>query len=101
MESCITKSKKCVSNYRYFEWKNIVGSAYGENMILGRWLSYLKNGHGGNKGSKQIEFKHIQGNFRYSILDVFKSTADDKLIIERENWWKEVLQSRTFGDNEN
>lgn len=81
--------------------KSYVGSAYGENMILGRWKSYIKTGHGGNVGLKFLEFEYIKKNFRYSILDIYKSTADDQLIIERENFWKEVLQSRRFGYNEN
>jgi len=81
--------------------KKYVGSAYGENMILGRWRSYVKNGHGGNIGLKPLDFGHIMKNFRYSILDIYKSTTDDQLIIQRENWWKEVLQSRKFGYNEN
>lgn len=78
-----------------------VGSAYGENMILGRWISYVKTGHGGNAGLKRLTFEHIQDNFRYSILDIYKSTTDDQIIIDRENWWKEILQSRKFGYNEN
>ncbi len=78
-----------------------VGSAYGENMILGRWISYVKTGHGGNAGLKRLTFEHIQKNFRYSILDIYKSTTDDQIIIDREGWWKEVLQSRKFGYNEN
>jgi len=81
--------------------KRYVGSAYGEHMILGRWRAYVKNGHGGNIGLKQLPFNYIQQNFRYSILDIFKSTTDDRLIIERENWWKSILLSRDFGYNEN
>lgn len=81
--------------------KKYVGSAYGENMILGRWQSYVKNGHGGNVGLKVLDFDHIKKNFRYSILDIYKSTIDDQVIIERESWWKEVLQSRKYGYNEN
>lgn len=81
--------------------KKYVGSAYGENMILGRWKSYVKNGHGGNVGLKTLSFDHIKVNFRYSILDIFKSTTDDQTIIEREKWWKGVLQSREFGYNHN
>jgi hypothetical protein len=81
--------------------KRYVGSAYGEHMILGRWRAYVKNGHGGNIGLKQLPFDYIQQNFRYSILDIFKSTTDDRLIIERENWWKSILLSRDFGYNEN
>lgn len=81
--------------------KMYVGSAYGENMILARWKSYIKTGHGGNVGLKILEFDYIKKNFRYSILDIYKSTTDDQIIIERESFWKEVLQSRTYGYNEN
>jgi len=34
--------------------KKYIGSAYGENMILGRWRAYVKNGHGGNVGLKAL-----------------------------------------------
>ena len=81
--------------------KMYVGSAYGEQMILGRWKSYVNNGHGGNVGLKQLTFDYIKENFKYSILDIYKSTTDDQIIIDREGWWKEVLRSRQFGYNEN
>lgn len=81
--------------------KMYVGSAYGENMILGRWKAYAATGHGGNVGLKKLTFNHIKENFKYSILDIYKSTTDDQIIIGRENWWKDVLQSRQFGYNEN
>lgn len=81
--------------------KKYVGSAYGENMILGRWKAYLKTGHGGNKGLKPLGLEYIKENFKYSILDIYKSTTDDRQIIERETWWKEVLLSKVFGYNEN
>jgi hypothetical protein len=81
--------------------KMYIGSAYGENMILGRWRAYIKNGHGGNVGLKQLTFDHIKQYFKYSILDIYKSTTDDQIIINRESWWKEVLLSRQFGYNEN
>jgi len=81
--------------------KMYVGSAYGENMILGRWGTYIQNGNGGNLGLKKITFDHIKRYFKYSILDIYKSTTDDQVIINRESWWKEVLQSRKYGYNEN
>jgi hypothetical protein len=81
--------------------KMYVGSAYGENMILGRWREYIASGHGGNIGLKKLTFDYIKQNFKYSILDIYKSTTDDKIIIDRESWWKGVLQSRQFGYNEN
>jgi len=77
--------------------KMYVGSAYGEDMILGRWQSYVKTGHGGNIELKKLEFRYIKEHFRYSILDIFKSTVDDKMILERESWWKRVLLTREFG----
>lgn len=78
-----------------------VGSAYGENMILGRWQTYVNTGHGGNEGLKRLSFDYIKQNFKYSILDIYKSTTDDQIIIDRENWWKEVLRTRQFGYNKN
>lgn len=76
-----------------------VGSAYGENMILGRWQDYIKNGHGGNQDIKNLEFDYIKKYFKYSILEIFKSTIEDKFIISRECWWKRVLLTRNFGYN--
>lgn len=79
--------------------KMYVGSAYGSNMLHGRWSDYVKNGHGGNKELKKIEFDYIKENFQYSILDIYKSTIEDKIIINRENWWKNVLKTKEFGYN--
>jgi len=81
--------------------KMYVGSAYGENMLLGRWKSYVKNGNGGNKELKKLSFEYIKSNFKYSILDIFKSTVDDQTILMRESWWKEILLTRKFGYNNN
>ena len=81
--------------------KMYVGSAYGENMILGRWENYIANGNGGNTELKKIDFEYIKKNFRYSILEIFKSTIDDEIIMARESWWKETLLTRKFGYNDN
>jgi hypothetical protein len=83
--------------------KRYVGSAYGEFMILGRWKAYIRTGNGGNDGLKSLTLDYIQRNFKYSILDIYKSSTNDQVIIERESWWKEVLLSRQeqFGYNEN
>lgn len=81
--------------------KKYVGSAYAENMLLNRWQSYVKSRHGGNVQLKQLLKEHIEINFRYSILDIFKSTTDDKVILSRESWWKDTLLTRKFGYNSN
>lgn len=85
-----------ISNGRLY-----VGSAYGESMILGRWESYIMTGHGGNIGLRSLNFSHIKKYFRFSILDIYKSTTSDETILARENYWKGVLLSREFGYNEN
>lgn len=81
--------------------KMYIGSAYGEHMIHGRWSQYIKNGHGGNKDLKNLDYDYIKNNFRYSILDIYKSTIEDNIIINRESWWKETLLTRKFGYNNN
>lgn len=81
--------------------KMYVGSAYGKNMLLGRWEAYLRSGHGGNVELKELKPDYIKTNFRYSILDIFKSTVEDKFIIQRESWWKDTLMTRDYGYNKN
>lgn len=81
--------------------KMYVGSAYGNNMLLGRWKDYISSCHGNNTKFKNLNNDYIKNNFSYSILDIYKSTINDNIIIEREIWWKETLQTRKFGYNDN
>ncbi len=82
--------------------KMYVGSATGDDMIYGRWSTYIKNGHGWNAELRTLEFSHIKDNFYYSILDIYKSTTLDEIILKRESWWKETLQSKApLGYNKN
>lgn len=81
--------------------KRYVGSAYGDSMIYGRWRNYVDSCHGGNKDLKMLEKEHIKKYFRYSILEIYKSTTDDKVIINREHYWMKVLMTKDkrFGYN--
>lgn len=86
--------------------KLYVGSAtssYG--MLLQRWSNYVSNGHGGNKELKRIVdsegIEYVQSYFRYTILENYNSKVDDAVVLERESWWKNILQTRTFGYNDN
>ncbi len=85
--------------------KRYVGSAYGQEMLLGRWSAYVENGHGGNQALiKLIEnegFDYVKNNFRYTLLEIYRSTVNDDDIIERESYWKNILLTRKFGYNEN
>lgn len=84
--------------------KLYVGSATSDNgMLLDRWTSYIKNGHGGNKSLialiKEKGFDYIKNNFQYSILENYNAKTDDNVILQREQWWKETLKSKDFGYN--
>ena len=86
--------------------KMYVGSATSDyGMLLQRWRSYISNGHGGNKELIELVEKkginYIKNNFYYSILENYNAKVDDQVILERESWWKETLQTRTFGYNSN
>lgn len=84
--------------------KLYVGSATGDNgMLLQRWRDYISNGHGGNKELKMLVedkgFDYVKQNFQYSILENYNAKVDDREILERESWWKEMLKTREFGYN--
>ena len=86
--------------------KLYVGSATGDNgMLLQRWQQYAQNGHGGNKELITLinskGFDYVKKHFQYSILENYNSKIDDHVILKRESWWKDVLQSRRFGYNGN
>ena len=77
--------------------KGYVGSAYGTENILGRWLNYAATGHGGNK---QLRKRDPQ-NFRFSILQRVSPDMDADDVIRIEGTWKERLHTRNYGLNEN
>lgn len=86
--------------------KMYVGSATSDyGILLQRWRSYISNGHGGNKELIELVEKkginYIKNNFYYSILENYNAKVDDHIILERESWWKETLQTRIFGYNSN
>ena len=86
--------------------KLYVGSATSNNgMLLQRWSNYVADGHGGNVELKKLVdekgFEYIQQYFQYSILENYNAKVDDHIILDRESWWKETLQSRKHGYNAN
>lgn len=86
--------------------KLYVGSATSDyGMLLQRWSNYVKNGHGGNKELKRLVeekgFDYVRSYFQYAILENYNAKVADAVILERESWWKEILQTRKFGYNDN
>jgi hypothetical protein len=93
-----------------------VGSATGQSGIYGRWATYLSS-DGYDKSEledsqypnvklKELVNKegiaYIEKNFQYTVLEIFnKDEAGKRQALEREGYWKQVLQSREFGYNRN
>jgi hypothetical protein len=88
--------------------KLYIGSASGNNEgIWQRWSAYadIRNLTGGNKGFIEIletkDDDYIQKNFKYSIVEIFDTKTKVETIIERENYWKGVFDTRRHGMNFN
>jgi hypothetical protein len=82
-----------------------VGSAYGDTGIWARLASYIGTGHGWNDElTKLININgmdYARTNFQFSILEFRSMRTDDQVIIDREQYWKRVLQTGAFGYNRN
>ena len=76
-------------------------------MLHGRWSDYAETYHGGDEELKKLYARegkeYFEDNFRYSILEIFKYATPQRLIDEREKWWKDILLTRNpeFGYNDN
>lgn len=86
--------------------KKYIGSAYGDSGIWSRWSCYIGTGHGWSDELTQLiqreGIKYAKDNFRLSLLEYRPMKVDDKVIMERESFWKEVFLSRTqYGYNKN
>ena len=78
--------------------KGYVGSAYGEDNLLGRWLNYAARGHGGNRLLRQRDPRR----FRFSILQRVSPDMGARDVIRLEASWKERLHSHSpSGLNDN
>lgn len=95
--------------------RHYVGSATGAGGILSRWLTYLAKGYDPeeenskdypNRGLNELVQNHgldyIRRHFSYSILEIFsKNEQGRKQALDREGYWKDVMQTRRFGYNRN
>ncbi len=86
--------------------RKYVGSAYGESGIWSRWSCYIGTGHGWSDELTELIKKesidYARENFRLSLLEYRPMKSDQKVIIERECFWKKVfLSTGEFGYNKN
>ena len=85
--------------------KLYIGSATGEGGIKQRWGSYFDTKHGGNKElvklHKQVGDEYFEKYFEFTLIEYFNLSYDDQRIIDREQYWKDCLDTRKHGYNDN
>ncbi len=90
--------------------KHYIGAAYSEDGehtgLWSRLSEYVHKDHsGGNKGLKKLVSEkgpeYIEKNFQYGVLEVFDLKTNPNVVIEREKFWKQQLNTMQNGYNEN
>ena len=88
--------------------KLYISSASGNSQGLWqRWECYadFRDLTGGNKEFEVLVEKngkdYILNNFKYSIVEIFDTKTNQEYILERENYWKNVFETKKFGMNWN
>lgn len=87
--------------------KRYIGSAYGDRGIWSRWSEYCSNGHGGNVQLRSLVEKngmeYVETYFKFTLLEIHPMFILDEIIIQREQFWKDVMMSgnKRFGYNSN
>lgn len=85
--------------------KLYIGSATGEGGVTARWGNYLDSKHGGNKKLRELYEREGEEYFReyfeFTLLEYFGMSYDPQKVLEREQWWKDCLDTRAHGYNDN
>jgi hypothetical protein len=78
--------------------RRYVGSAYGDWGVWSRWRVYTEIGHGGNAGIRDLlkdhDLDYCRRYFRFTLLEHHDARTDDTIILGREAYWKQVLDTR-------
>ena len=84
--------------------KLYVGSATGRNGIYQRWQDYIRDGHGNDTGLiaivKQHGLEYVQTHFRYTLLEHYDFTVPKDVVLARESYWKEALDTQNLRSEE-
>ena len=77
------------------EGARYVGSAYGQENLLGRWRAHLA----GTTGvTKELSLRKTQ-DFRFSILELLAPDAPMEDVVRRERGWMDRLHTIEYGLN--
>lgn len=80
-----------------------IGKADGRERILGRWVQYVRDGHGGNLALRELagdDADHAR-HFQFSLLRVYSPSALPSDVDDAEAHFKRAFLSRKFGLNRN
>lgn len=80
-----------------------IGSAYGEEGLIGRWKTYIETKHGGNKILISLlrEDPDRYKRFQFSILQTLPRSMNRDQVVRKEQVFKQKLGTRSFGLNDN
>jgi len=85
--------------------KAYVGSACGDTGIWARLRQYVEILHGNNAALRELVGQkgpdYARNNLHFALLEFWSMRTADEEVLARENYWKKVLMSRTFGLNRN
>ncbi len=86
--------------------KKYVGKASGNDGVWSRWNTYMQTGHGWNKELigllDNADSEYARNNFRITLIECWPFKTDDKIIDNRERFWKEALLTKgEYGYNGN
>ncbi|WP_278683986.1 GIY-YIG nuclease family protein [Paraclostridium bifermentans] len=84
--------------------KQYIGSAYGQNGLLGRWSCYVDSLHGNNKSMMELicNYPERYHYFQFSILQILPKNITNDEVIKIESLWKRKLRTLSpFGMNNN
>lgn len=83
--------------------KQYIGSASGEEGILGRFKSYAKTIHGGNVELKKLLKDNPESarNLNFTLLETLPLSLTPNEVLKREELYKKKLGSRKHGYNLN
>lgn len=82
-----------------------IGSTYGYDGVWQRWGHYVNtNGHGGDVVLKALIKRNPDygDNFVFTLVEsFFNRDGNAPYILNREQYWKKVFATRSFGNNKN
>ncbi|MFD0871718.1 GIY-YIG nuclease family protein [Paenibacillus residui] len=83
--------------------RQYIGSASGEEGILGRWRNYADIPHGHNALLKELLERDPEryNSFQFSILCTLPRSMPKSIVVSQEQIYKQKLGSRAFGLNAN